>query len=269
TNENGEKVKGDIVIYTILAKNGPEHYTYDPADKSAGNEMHVRDFTFDSDTGEIRYILPRACRIRLRAGLKESVLLKTIFDWQAQEAGEHKFIWDGKDESGNFALLKHPQLNLNLSAYTLPDNCIIINNGSRSIPRESGLLSRESDKVNKENKYFHFPHNQIDCHEPEFAVSFPEAKNNADNLSILQGKVPVRVEISPKDKAYIINKRFEAMFFVDGIFLFEEEAGSSPLTFYWDTANLNQGEHLFSVNIMSYDDHVGTKTQKVMIEDKK
>ena len=86
---------------------------------------------------------------------------------------------------------------------------------------------------------------------------------------MLSGKVPIRVEIAPEDKIYITNKRFEAMFFVDSVFLFEEEEGTSPLTFYWDTSRLNPGEHLLSVNIMSYDDHVGTKTQKVIIEERK
>ena len=49
------------------------------------------------------------------------------------------------------------------------------------------------------------------------------------------------------------------------MFLLEEEDGTAPLTYYWDTGGLSPGNHFVTVNVMSYDDHIGTVTHAVKI----
>jgi len=51
------------------------------------------------------------------------------------------------------------------------------------------------------------------------------------------------------------------------IFIFEDEEGFTPFTYMWDTKGLPEGEHVFTVNIMSYDDHCGVESRKVIIKD--
>jgi hypothetical protein len=52
---------------------------------------------------------------------------------------------------------------------------------------------------------------------------------------------------------------------VDGVFLFEMEEGSSPFTFNWDTKGLTKGSHILTVNLASYDDHIGVVSREVII----
>jgi hypothetical protein len=264
-DNTGELTRSDAVIYTLTARNPHGSCRYDPADETGGMEIFARDFIFDRATGEITYVLPRAARVRLRAGIREGALLKTIYDWIPQEAGAHKFSWDGLDESGTIMLLKHPDLNFNLACYSLPDNCLLINNGRRDIPEDSNAPQRLFDNEFFDGKYLHYTHKPSHCHEPGFTVSFPGAPVDEHGIPRLKGKVPVKIEISREDKEYLINKKFEVSFFVDTIFLYEEEDGSSPFTFYWDASSTNAGEHFLTINIIGYDDHVGTKTKKVLI----
>ena len=267
-DSRGNLFNGDQVTYVIIANDKAETFTYDP-DESAGQEIKAHDFSYDADTGKIHYVLPRAARVRLRAGIKEGPLLRTIWDWQPQEAGEHEFTWDGADSSGNLHVLKHPGLDLNLTGYTLADNSIILPGGQFALADDTSLEKRVGQTGEDKDKYFHYKHNPVNCHEPKFSIAFPDAGKTASGLPLLSGKVPVRLELAAADREYTINKRFEVVVSVDTIFLREEEEGISPLTFYWDTKNLNPGEHLLTINIISYDDHIGTLTQKVMIAGQK
>lgn len=257
---------GNLFLYVIKSKseNGKE-VVYNPATKTGGNLIKVHNYTYDKKTGKIKYVLPKACMVRFRAGLKESMLAKTIMDWRPQKAGRHTFQWDGKDSTGLLDLSRHPELELKLTCYTLPDNTIIVTNPpvdmNNSYPSESADVWNISDK----KKYIHHRHDPRICHEPKFTVSFPKSQANKDGVHVLSGNTPVRVEIDKRDKMDLINKRFEIMLYIDGTFLFEMEEGTSPFTFNWNTKGFIKGPHILTVNIMSYDDHIGVKSQKILI----
>jgi hypothetical protein len=76
---------------------------------------------------------------------------------------------------------------------------------------------------------------------------------------------PIRIELDNRDIRNLVNRRFEIMLYIDGVFLFEMEEGTSPFTFNWDTKPFAKGSHILTVNIMSYDDHIGVVSQKVII----
>ena len=88
---------------------------------------------------------------------------------------------------------------------------------------------------------------------------------SADDLADLEGIVPVKVVLAESDREALTNARYEVAFFVDNVFLFEEEDGFSPYTYMWDTRGLNEGEHVLTVMVQSYDDHIGTQSRKVRI----
>ena len=169
--EDGRGVRTDVVLYTIDARTEDSQYAaYDPAPETGGVDLKFPKFSLDKKTGRIEFILPQAARVRLRAGLVEGALLNTLFDWIAQEAGAHEFHWDGLDKSGQVNFLKHPELNLNLNAFSLPDNSIIIKiNEVNYAPPDSVFQGV------REGKHFHYPHLRILCHEPRFEIVFPEA----------------------------------------------------------------------------------------------
>ena len=92
-------------------------------------------------------------------------------------------------------------------------------------------------------------------------MEFPgSVETDAAARPILGSEQLVRVTLAPDDVAHLVNTRFEVMFFVDTTFLFEEEEGSSPFSYRLDAGKLSPGPHLLTVNVLSYDDHVGVVT---------
>ncbi len=47
--------------------------------------------------------------------------------------------------------------------------------------------------------------------------------------------------------------------------LHEDENATTPLKYLWETSKLTKGLHTVTVNMMSYDDHIGTATYQVWI----
>lgn len=269
-NEEGKLASGNTFLYIIQGTSDSEKVIYNPAQKSGGIIVKPHKYTFDKKTGMIEYVLPNACMVRLRVGLKDGMLARTIYDWKPQTAGRHTMIWDGKDSSGLMNLMKHPALDLNLTCYTLPQNTIIIKGNGQPFDSDKAKSQVIHDLRNiswsVKGKYVHYAHDPRICHDPKFKVSFP-AKTGIDSNGsvIVSGITPIRVEIDKRDIKDLVNKRFEIMLFVDGVFIFEMEEGTSPFTFNWNTKGLFKGPHIISVNLMSYDDHIGVVSQKVII----
>ncbi len=267
---DGTLPTGNVFLFTIEAKTtNSEKTIFNRADDTGGLEVKPQTYTFDNKTGKMEYVLPKACMIRLRAGLKESMLAKTLIDWEPRTAGRHVEEWDGKDASGMMTLLTHPDLELRLTCYSLPDNTIITTGERVSLASEKGAKGGEQRVAlwSTKEKYLHYGHDPRICHEPKFKVLFPD-KNPMppDGVPTARGVAAVRVELDSRDVGHLTNVAYEIMFFVDGVFVFESEEGMSPFTFQWDTRGLTKGPHALTVNIMSYDDHVGVLSQKVNVE---
>lgn len=255
---------GRMFLYVIEAidKSGNK-IVYNPSDYTGGIMEEAKDYGFDKDSGKIEYVLPKTCMVRFRAGLKDSAFIKTILDWQPQTAGRHTLIWDGKDSTGLMNIGKRPDLELGLTCYSLPANTILVENDY--IPFKSAVCdSPKNDIWHKHGKYMHYTHDLRNCHEPRFFVSFPQSKTQKD-IPVLSGIVPLRVEIAPEDIQYMVSKRFEIVFYVDGVFLFEIEEGTSPFTCHLDTKGFAKGEHILTVNMISYDDHIGVLNKQIII----
>lgn len=255
----GQPVTDGVYRYVITASSLGGEVTHAPL--SDGEEVLARRFTYDQATGRMNFIMPRLARARVRVGLKGFPHLRTLLDWEPLEGGEHALEWDGMDASGLIRLREHPKLDINLSAFALPDNAVIVRGSSRQPeppagPPQSRALS---------TAYLHARHDRRVCHEPRFTVELPQAAPDPNGRPVVFGKTPIRVTIDPRDKAHVVNQRFEVMFYVDTVFVFEEEEGSSPFTFEWDTATLAPGPHLLTVNVLSYDDHVGVVTVPVEV----
>jgi len=271
-DSDGKIPHGEVFLYVIEAKSNNEHIVYNPAEDTGGQVVQPQEFTFDKKTGHIEYVLPKACMVRMRVGLKQGMLAVTIMDWQPQSAGRHTLEWEGKDVSGKMNLLAHPDLELNLTCYTLPANTIIATGTTIPFKPEKNVGSKATLHHRlwaTEGKYIHYQHDTRSCYEPRFSVLFPDKskESSPEKVPTVSGRTPIRVELDKRDMQDLINKRFEIMLFVDGIFVFEMEEGSSPFTFYWDTKGFTKGSHIVTVNIMSYDDHIGVVSREVIVGD--
>lgn len=267
---DGKLAAGDLFLYVIEASDGKSKTVYNPAKETGGLLVKTQEFTFDRKTGKLEYVLPKACMIRLRAGLSNGMLARTILDWQPCTAGRHTYKWDGKDESGLMDLLNHPELDINLTCYTLPANTIIVD--GPILPFESKVKyikaadKETNDPWARKGKYLHYTHDPRNCHEPEFNMSFPNKKgDDKEGNPLISGTTKVRIELDDRDELYLINKRFEIMLYVDGVYFFEMEEGSSPFTFDWNTKGLRKGPHILTINVMSYDGHIGVVSHRVII----
>ncbi len=266
-DENGNSVGGGVyryVLYAVDQKGNEAHY--DPALTTGGEELNVERFSFDREKKELKFILPRASRARIRIGLSPSPYLRTLLDWEPMEAGSHTLVWDGLDESAWIKAINHPDLSVNLSAFALADNAIIAKGekGGVDLPQQKPNQLRNIDR----NLYFHAAHERDHCRDITFDIEFPNVERNPEGLPILKDETIVRVRLRSQDRNFMVNQRFEVMFFVDTVFLFEEEEGQDPFNFAWDTKGLNPGEHLLTVNLIGYEDHLGVKTVRVIKEEK-
>lgn len=272
-NDKGELLPSGFYIYTIEAEcEGGEKTRYDPADETGGILLTVRKSFLDMEKGEISYIMPKAGMVRIRAGIKDGPHLRTITDWHPREGGRIIENWDGKDKSGLIDLFRVPEREVYVFAYSLPDNCVILKSGltdkGNAFVSETLPEYRPKKKIDPNLKYKHALHEKSLCHEPEFEVAFPKTlSQTADGTPVLSGNepVPVKVTISERDRHHLESARFEVMFFVDTVFIFEDEEGFTPFTYMWNTKGLSPGEHVLTVNIMSYDDHCGVESRKVII----
>ena len=115
--------------------------------------------------------------------------------------------------------------------------------------------------------YLHARHDRAACHEAQLTVEFPGAQRTDEvGRPMLAGPVPVRVRVAEEDARHAVDSRFELMLYEDLTILFEEEDATTPFTFVWDTATLPPGQHLLTVNLLTYDDHDGVATVPVMVE---
>jgi flagellar hook assembly protein FlgD len=273
-DDAGSILPKEVYIYTIEATDTSknEAYTYDMADETGGIELTLRGLKFDNKTGEISYVLPKAARVRIRIGIKDGgPLLRTLLDWQPQEAGRHTLVWDGMDSSGVMNLLGNPNVFVNIASFSLPENSVILERGDESDYEERISTEKRLAKSVTSKKYIHALHKRAKCHEPNFDFEILGLKeyNKKGIPLITQDIIPIRIIIEQKDKIDLINSRFEIIFFIDNVFIFEEEEGTSPFTYRFDTKGLSEGEHIITVNIYGFNDHIASRSQRILIQSKR
>jgi len=258
-NDAGEPVHDGVYLFTIEAEDGGHLMTYDPYLRTYGHQITKERFDYDREERKISFVLPRAAMVRVSVGLSDGGLYKTIAEWHPETAGRKTYLWDGYDRSHIINLSSHPKLIFYTTAYTLADNSIIVRNSpngaseARHVPRAAS------------GAFPHAFHDRRFCREPRFNVEIvEECEHNEDGLPIVKGKVPIRISLGKNDKR-LISERFEILFFEDSVFIFEDEDAPDPFNYYWDTAHLNDGTHILTVNIVGYQDHIGIESLEVEV----
>ena len=126
-DDAGNFVDPGVYLYTIHSRDSRgQSALQDPSLTTGAEELKAEPFTFDKEKGRFEFVLPRAARVRLRIGLKPFMHLRTFLNWEPMEAGWHTLDWDGLDESGWIRAIDHPNLSVNLAAFALADNAILV-----------------------------------------------------------------------------------------------------------------------------------------------
>jgi flagellar hook assembly protein FlgD len=150
---NGRNSEGDIVpdtayYFTIDAIDEAKvAERYDPAAISGGEVTKVR--LIGTDDG-VAYALPNDAMVRIRIGIHNGPLMKTLLDWAPREAGDHFEPWNGLDDSGIIDV-RSTDYSLNIQAYALPENSMITEGSglelSEAIIGGSGRLPENLQKT--------------------------------------------------------------------------------------------------------------------------
>jgi hypothetical protein len=91
------------------------------------------------------------------------------------------------------------------------------------------------------------------------------ARQDKEGRWLVSGKIPLRADVADAQRKIAIERRFEAVFYVDGVFSHENEVGYLPLTWTWDSSQVNDGEHFLTVNIRGYEGNFGAASVKVVV----
>lgn len=260
----GNPVLSGVYRYVIRAhgQNGQE-WVYDPSQEMGGEEIEPRDFQWNPQNGQFRWVMPKAGHARLRIGMEGFPHLRTLLDWEPMEAGEQILPWDGLDSSGLIQLKEHPQLSIKLAAFALAPNTLILRGGSPEAQATASPADLQRSKIRP--SAMHASHPRRDCRDVPAELEFPKSRSDSTGRPLLKGVVPVRVRLSEEDAGRFANERFELAIFVDLTVIFESEDAVTPFTFLWDTSHLSPGQHLLTVNVLGIEDHFGVKTRAVMI----
>lgn len=272
-DEQGHPVPAEAYAYTLTAKNGHGETLHDITDLTGGDLLAVKDVHWDAEAGVVRYTLDRPARVNLRLGLQDGPYLRTLIDWVPRSAGPHEEHWDGKDASGVLALGSNPAVTPVVKAYALSDNTLFVGTPSdhlQFVAERTAPVLRERNAPRQAKQMFDNAQQPLETRGDLVAILGLDGKYAQDKEGrwIVSGKVPFTANVPEADRQRVLQRRFEAVFYVDGVFTHENELGYLPLTWTWDASQVNPGEHFITLNIRGYEGNFGASTLKVLVEPK-
>jgi hypothetical protein len=265
---DGRPVAGDVFMYTITASTLRETITYNPADQTGGEFVHGIVFDLDSKKGTGEYVLPNACMVQMRAILKNRMLVRTVIPWQPQAAGRHTLRVPEKDQSGLIQLVGNDDIEIWLTCYTLPDNVIIMSGASvRPLPTDAKFAPGDDDPWMRKGRCVYYQQDPRWRHDPRFSIMcLDRGKPQAEDTPAILAGSKIRVTLDDRDRPWMVDKKFEVILYVDGVYFFDIEDATTPFTYEWDTSLLSKGAHVLTVNVAGYDNrNVGSLSQQIMV----
>ncbi|MEW6096311.1 MAG: hypothetical protein AB1567_07280 [bacterium] len=273
-----DKIVPDEAYYFIIEAQDElgAKAVYDPTTFSGGEVVFVPVLlrNFDPKTKDVHYQLPKPTRVRIRAGVHDGPLLKTICDWEPRVAGSHTEKWDGMDESGIIRVKEQRGFNLTISAFTLPENSIITigNKELKYIQYKKPITRKKKIAMSKSlpradvRIHSHYRFSRTMDRSSEFRIELPpETERDKNGIPVIRGEVELRIILDEVSKRVLSESRFELVLYVDNVLWGEEEQGYEPYTWILDTKKLRNGEHTITINVATLTDQVGAASLKVKV----
>ena len=273
-DSEGMVVPNEAYFFNIEAEDADRNrVVYDPVTFSGGESADLRHGQFDHDNGTLSYKLSQPSRVLLRAGVPGSALLKTIVDWQPRVAGEITEYWNGKDEDNLIEVWNAPNHMLILTYMTLPDtSAITIGNekyGYREYKRSlktARPAKEQRPMMNVRKLSPHFLKSRLTDRAFKVRLSFPELDQTGSNeVPIAKEKLLVRIEVPEEDREVPLSQQYEIIIFIDSVFYAEEERGHLPFNYPLELTNLPPGEHVLTVNVITFGDQIGIGSRKITV----
>lgn len=271
---DGTLVPNEAYFFCVEADDGSgQKVVYDPVTFSGGESADITQGEVSRETGTLTYKLSQPSRVLMRAGIPGSALLKTVVDWQPRVAGEITEYWNGKDEDNLIDVLSAPNYMLVLTYFTLPDTSVITVGNSKYDYRayKSGLKSPRPSKeerpmTNGRRLSPHFLKPRVTDRAFRMVLTFPElASVGAGDIPEVRDKLLVRAAAVDEDRDVTLDQQFEIILFIDNVFYAEEERGHLPFNSPVELTSLAPGEHVITVNVVTFGDQIGIGSRKIKI----
>lgn len=274
---NGDVVPaGDYryVLKGVALHNSQNVTTYDLTELTGNKRVKARQVTVHEDTGEVNYVLPSASLVNINVGLKGGgPAMKSLINWLPRPAGIVTEQWSGMDESGLINLAKHPQRDISVIAYSFPDNTILV---GKDISERRFIALKNAEAIKRESKQgkglAHLkmaptrqPVDTLTDVRLTLGLGEPFDKNE-QGIPVVSGKVPFVLDVFEDDRKRLGRFRYEAVFYVDGLKVYENEIAYLPMTWHWDVDQVNPGKHYVTVNLIGYGTGFGIQTIDVEVK---
>lgn len=267
---NGKPVPDEAWVPVLKASTNKGDVVLDPWKESGGEILTDLGTRFNQD-GTITYRLPLAARVLIRAGIKGGPMLITLANWAPRPAGRNLQRWDGYDADRTSNLRGDQELSLLVSAFRLSDHAIITRGNSsidyldwsRTKKLEPFYLASEARQLERNGRRIspHYYLSRTMDRDPAVSVTFGgDLRTSPKGVPLIEGKSPIQVDVPTEDRWLLDASLYEIAFFIDHQFVSEEEQGYLPLTWLWDPAGLEPGQHLLTVNVSGFRGQVGVKS---------
>jgi hypothetical protein len=99
------------------------------------------------------------------------------------------------------------------------------------------------------------------------SIVFPDfdKAGTPPGVPTIKESAPFRIAVADQDKDVLAGQQFELMMHVNTGFLLEEERGYLPFTSQLEVKPLPAGEHIFTINIITFGDQIGVGSRKIRV----
>jgi hypothetical protein len=113
----------------------------------------------------------------------------------------------------------------------------------------------------------HAYHSRDLCRDFTISAKMNKASRKWWGGKVARGTVEIAVD-KQKDPQHIQLQReqFEIYLYVDDTFIREEKRSNVPASITLDTTALSNGEHIVNVGLRTLEDHLGTYTMKINVD---
>ena len=275
-DERGEVVPNEAFFPVVSIENDEGVATLDPTRSTGGIRLRPTKVSVRPRDEMISYVLPEPARVLIRIGSNEGPMMRTLVNWSPRAKGLCTEGWDGWDVDRLVRVGDDPETVVSIQAYSLPNPTVFtIGSGGGDYVgaymrlRES-LEHLEAPERALEEVGAESPHWGRPVHldrDPSIRIVFPEVSSeSAEVPEVGRPALLTRVELGGERQGdYLREQGLEVVLFADQERILEAEIANLPYQFEWDLGELGPGEHLLTVNAVSFRQHVGVASRTILV----